>query len=225
MKFKIIFLEPEYELNIGLAARLLKNFKINQMHLVNPKCILGFSARMYAKHAANLIKKAKIYKSLREAIKDCQLVIGTTGVPNRFSYLTSGPITLRDLKKNLEQKKPKGKIAIILGRESVGLKKEEVKLCDLLVTIPTSKNYPVLNITNALAIILYELSNFKLPKKKGISLCSKKELDYIKSLINKKIDRLKIKDKEKIKNTIFAFLLKKFPTSLQAKALIYLLKD
>jgi tRNA/rRNA methyltransferase len=50
-------------------------------------------------------------------------------------------------------------LSISFGREDVGLLNEELKLCDLVVSIPTSHEYPVMNLSHAVAVILYDLSN------------------------------------------------------------------
>lgn len=223
MNIKVIFVEPEYEINIGMAARILKNFSIKKMYLVKPKCVLGFSARMYAKHATKLIETAKIYNRFEDSIKDCDLVIGTTGSIERNAS-TGKLLTISEIKKGLEDKKIKRRIALLFGSEGTGLKKEHIEKCDLLMTIPTSRKYPVMNITNALAICLYEFKKIA-SKKIGKDLASKKEREYIKNLVLKKIEKIRqIKDKEKIKNVLFSIIEKKFLTKIEAKALIYLFK-
>jgi len=219
MKIKVIFVEPEYELNIGLSARLLSNFGIKKMHLVNPKCSLGFSAKMYAKHAKNLVENAAIYKNLKDATKDCELIIGTTGIINKYKEEGYKTISIRELKEKINKN---CKIALVFGRESIGLKIDEIKQCDLIVNIPTSPKYPILNITNSLAIFLYELSEIKTNTK--IELAKKTERDYIKKLISNKIEQRKLKNKEKIKNVLFQFIERAFLEKLEAKALIELLK-
>ena len=60
-------------------------------------------------------------------------------------------------------------ITIVLGRDDTGLAKEELRECDALVFIGTNEAYPVLNISHALAIMLYE---FTMPKfAKAVRLC------------------------------------------------------
>lgn len=46
-----------------------------------------------------------------------------------------------------------GNIALLFGREGDGLNNQEIEQCDILVTIPTSDEYPIMNITHAAAII------------------------------------------------------------------------
>lgn len=50
-----------------------------------------------------------------------------------------------------------GRVALVFGREDFGLSDEELQICDLLVTIPASRSYPILNISHAVAVVLSEL--------------------------------------------------------------------
>jgi len=45
--------------------------------------------------------------------------------------------------------------SIVFGRDTTGLTKDEIGICDLMTTIETSPAYRSLNIANAAAIILY----------------------------------------------------------------------
>ncbi|NLX39743.1 MAG: RNA methyltransferase, partial [Methanothrix sp.] len=51
-----------------------------------------------------------------------------------------------------------GEVALLLGREDDGLSREELAACDVVVSIPTSPEYPIMNISHAAAVLLYELS-------------------------------------------------------------------
>ena len=47
--------------------------------------------------------------------------------------------------------------ALVFGRENHGLDRTELALCDLTVQVPTSPEHPVLNLSHAVGILLYEL--------------------------------------------------------------------
>ena len=49
------------------------------------------------------------------------------------------------------------KIALIFGREDIGLLQDELARCDILVHVPTSDIYPILNLSHAATIVMYEL--------------------------------------------------------------------
>jgi tRNA/rRNA methyltransferase len=67
--------------------------------------------------------------------------------------------TVRELKDRL--KGYSGKVAILFGREDNGFSNDELKSFDMLVTLPTSEIYPVMNLSHAVAVVLYELSDLE----------------------------------------------------------------
>ena len=159
-RFRIILVEPEYELNVGAVARAMKNFGFSDLVFVKPKCNpTGFDAIKYSKHARELLERTKIAGSLASATKGCKFAVGTTGVMFRHWHQTFRmPLSIRDLRKKLEGQ-PEGKVALVFGNEGVGLSEKDISTCDFLVTIPANKEYPILNLSHAVAIVLYELSN------------------------------------------------------------------
>ncbi len=62
---------------------------------------------------------------------------------------------------------PSGKVAIVFGPESSGLTNDQVQLCHFLIHIPTSEEYPALNLAQAVAICLYELRRAWLRREAG----------------------------------------------------------
>lgn len=163
-RFRIILVQPSYEMNIGAVARAMKNFGFTELYIVAPKCDpLGFDAIKYSKHARDVLKGAKIFKTFVQAKKGCKLTVGTTGILYRhWDDTFRSPITLRQLAEKLGKEK-EGRIALVFGNEGIGLTLDEINKCDFLITIPTHYKYPVLNLSHAVAIALYELSglNYK----------------------------------------------------------------
>jgi tRNA/rRNA methyltransferase len=52
-------------------------------------------------------------------------------------------------------------ISIVFGREESGLTNDEMKLCDITSTIPMAISYPSLNLSHAVMLYAYELSNLE----------------------------------------------------------------
>ena len=52
-------------------------------------------------------------------------------------------------------------VSLVFGREDAGLSNEELEICDIVVNIPTSPEYPSMNLSHAVAVVLYELSDIK----------------------------------------------------------------
>ncbi len=155
----IILVEPEFDINVGSACRAMANFGFSNLIIVNPKCKLGRAAHMFAKSGQTILQNAKIFRTFDDALKagKFDLVIGTTSAIYRFRKDLNDPIPLRRLKL------PKNRrVALVFGRESIGLKREEAAKCDLLVTIETNQETPALNLSHAVAIALYQISNIPL---------------------------------------------------------------
>ena len=160
-RFRVVLVEPEYELNVGAVARAMKNFGFSELFIVSPKCDpLGFDAIKYSKHARDLLESAKVRKSLSAATQGCRLIVGTTGVIYRhWNETIRSPIGLRDFVRKVKGQK-EGKIALLFGNEGIGLTEKQISSCDFLVTIPSSDAYPTINLSHSVAIVLYELSDY-----------------------------------------------------------------
>ncbi|MBI2580643.1 RNA methyltransferase [Candidatus Woesearchaeota archaeon] len=158
----VVLVEPETPGNIGSVARVMKNFGVRQLLLVNPKCShLDGEAYGRAMHARDILKVATVAKDF-SSLKKFDYVIGTTAALGSDYNVLRSPITPDQLTLQLQRFKGSGKgerakIALVFGREGTGLTSREIGSCDLVVTIPASKKYRALNISHAVAIVLYEL--------------------------------------------------------------------
>lgn len=182
MQLRVVLVGPEYAMNIGYVCRLMKNFGFSELFLVNPKCdVRGIDAHKGAKHARGILLGARTVRSFRDAVKNCDEIIGTTGVKIRNKGTIRSAIGLREFAKMKGAYKNK-KIALVFGREGIGLKEDELNECDLLVHVEASADYPVLNISHAAAIILYSLSSAK--PSTGEKPASGKETAALKSIFS-----------------------------------------
>ena len=72
------------------------------------------------------------------------------------------------------------KPALVFGRENYGLYKDELALCETTVTIPTSPDYPVLNLSHAVGIVLYEINrNLKVKEPRRRKSVSQEEFERL----------------------------------------------
>lgn len=190
--FTVVFVEPESSGNIGALARAMKNFGLRELILVNPKCKIDKETRNRAKHANDLLEKARIVKSF-EKIGSFDFVIGTTGKIAKHYDEVRHSISPKEL---AGQMKTKGNIAIVFGREGMGLTNKELSLCDIIVHIPTDERYPVMNVSHAAAIVFYELFSNK--QKQVIEASGKEKevlFDYFGEIVN---SLAVIRDKKKV---------------------------
>ena len=190
----IAILESETPGNIGAIARIMQNFDILNLILINPKCDhLDIIATARAtKHAKKILEKAKIVKKF-SYIKKFDCIIGTTAIQGSDYNIPRVAISPEKLISKI--KNIKNDIVIVFGRESNGLTNEEIMKCDIITSIPSSPKYPTMNISHSVGIILYEL--FKIKHKNEIELASKKDKEVIFSEINNLLNNFKFSTKEK----------------------------
>ena len=142
--------------NIGAAARAMKNMGITRLSLVSPKEFPSKTAFYRSKAASDILERAKVYTNLKEAVTEAELVIGTS-VRNRkipWPIISPREAAKKVIDSSLHRKK---KIVVIFGREDRGLTNEELGLCNLHVHIPSSEEYPSLNLAQAVQILAYEI--------------------------------------------------------------------
>ncbi len=152
---RVVLVEPKNEGNVGAIARAMKNFGVEDLVLVRP-CPLGAEARQRAMHGVDILARARTVHDVAEATADLDLLVATSGIDTdnekKFARIAIPP---RELAAKVAAFT--GRVGILLGREDFGLRDEEIRACDLLVTIPASRGYPILNVSHAAAILLYEL--------------------------------------------------------------------
>ena len=155
-EFRVVLVEPSFEESIGFVARAMKNFGLSNLHLVNPKTVLGPSGRMRGGHAQDVLDSIVEHSSLQDALEGLHLSIGTTADRSyTASNLVRKPMTPRALGHVL--RKQSGSVGIVFGREGTGLTNVELGHCDATLTIPAVSEYQTLNLSHAAAIVFYEL--------------------------------------------------------------------
>lgn len=178
MRLRVVLVEPEGEINVGFIARLIENFCVDEFYIVNPKINIT-DARRFAARASHILDKVVIVNTLNEALKGIELSGCTSAkVGSAGDYLRHSV----SIEKFVELALCYKSVALVFGRESVGLTRNELRQCDLVVYIPTSPKYPALNVSHAVAIALYELF-------KKRSLGELEKLDYANALYLKVIDK------------------------------------
>ncbi len=159
----IILMEPMTAGNVGAIARSMSNFDFVDLIVINPRCdILSKEAQDRAKHAKDILKKAKIAD--KKVLDEFDYLIGTTARFGTDYNILRSPLTPKELAQKLDEisaVSSKEKIGILFGREGDGLYNDEIAKCDFTVTIPVSKKYSSMNLSHAATIIFYALSEDK----------------------------------------------------------------
>lgn len=151
---RIVLVEPQHPGNIGATARAMKNMGLSKMVLVAPRRYPHPDASALAAGAVDVLSGARVYPTLYSAIADCPRVVGSTA---RNRYLSQPVYPPREWTRRMQAKPISGDIAILFGRERVGLTNAELDFCHELIAIPASQTYPSLNLAQAVQVVCYEL--------------------------------------------------------------------
>lgn len=154
---RVVLVRPHYAGNLGAAARVMHNFGLSQMILVDPIADRSDrEARRLSTHGEFILDQAKIVSDLNSAVADCAFVAATAGnVDGLFRQTASS--TIRNGAARFVQACRSTTAAIVFGPEPSGLTNEEIGHCQAVWQIPTAPAYNSLNLAQAVAITLYEL--------------------------------------------------------------------
>jgi TrmH family RNA methyltransferase len=150
----VAFVSPESPGNIGFLARTMKNFGLTRLVLVDG-CPLGGQTWTYAMHAKEVVEGAKRVHWQELLDMGFDFYVGTTSRQGHDGNLPRVAIAPNDLGGALAT--AESTVCLLLGREGDGLTLDELKVCDVIVAIPTSPFYPSLNVSHAAAVVLYEI--------------------------------------------------------------------
>jgi tRNA (cytidine32/uridine32-2'-O)-methyltransferase len=220
-KLRLVAVGIEGAINLGFIARLVDNFDVDEFYVVSPKTTIEESLR-YAARASETLKKAKIVESLEEALRGVDISFCSSAVTSRGDDVLRSPITPWEMAEIALRRG--GTVAVVVGRESTGLTRSEIKQCNLLVNIPSSPRYRALNVSNATAILLYELYKVR-GRATSRTYVDRETMDLINRYIDALVDTV-VKDEEKKEEEKLALkriVVKSVPSKEEGKALLYIL--
>lgn len=150
----VVLVRPKEDGNVGAVARAARNFGARHLSIVAPRAALGPEARRRSMGGLPLLKGAMTYPTLDRAVASADLVVGTTDLSTGRStaYLrrSVSPERLGEMLEPIV-----GRVAIVFGPEDNGLSRTELARCDLLVHIPARREFPTLNLSHAVGVVLY----------------------------------------------------------------------
>lgn len=173
-----------YSVNLGYLARAMRNFGVKELYLVNVDRETIVGSFRYCAHARELIERAKVVRTLDEALLGVELAVGTTAISakskDNLLRICISPSKLREL----YSKRGGGLTALVFGRESTGLSNEELNLCDIIVNIPANPEYPTLNLSHAAAILFYELYQSRCSGPQNLNAANREELTQLSRIFS-----------------------------------------
>jgi tRNA/rRNA methyltransferase len=151
----VVLVEPQLGENIGAAARAMANFGLSKLRLVKPvQAWPNEKARVMAAGADRVLEAVTLYDSLEAAIADCSFVLATTA---RNHDQAKPVLSAEAAAAEMTPRVAAGEtVAMVFGRERIGLENHEVALADRIVTLPVNPAFASLNLAQAVVILAYE---------------------------------------------------------------------
>ncbi|HLH85516.1 MAG TPA: RNA methyltransferase [Thermoplasmataceae archaeon] len=151
----VVLVEPKHQGNIGAVARSMENFGLSSLRIISGETIQdeAFARSMNGRH---ILEAAEFFDSLSDAVGDFQVIAGTSSTSTTDDRkVLRLPLTPEEFwGKFLPWT---GRIALVFGREGDGLHNDEIEICNAFITIPANPRYPVLNLSHAVTVVLYEM--------------------------------------------------------------------
>jgi tRNA/rRNA methyltransferase len=203
----VVLVEPQLGENIGAAARAMANFGLSRLRLVKP--LQGWPnerARVMAAGADRVLDGAALYDTLNDAIGDCSFVLATTA---RNHDQAKAVVSAEAAAAEMAPRVAAGEsVAIIFGRERIGLEYHEVALADRIVTLPINPAFASLNLAQAVVIVAYEWFKcagggelpFSMPEKSPPA--PKQQLDTFFTELERELERVEFFRPEEKRGTM-----------------------
>ncbi|OGA72176.1 MAG: hypothetical protein A3G81_32840 [Betaproteobacteria bacterium RIFCSPLOWO2_12_FULL_65_14] len=151
-RIRFVLCRPSHPGNIGAAARAMKTMGLSDLRLVAPERFPAPEAQWMATNAVDVLQKAKVCSTLKDAISDCVAAFALSARPREWS-----PQVLDVRSAAARAVETQGEVAFVFGSEAAGLSNEEMLACQSLVHIPASREFSSLNLAQAVQVVAYEL--------------------------------------------------------------------
>jgi tRNA/rRNA methyltransferase len=150
----IILAGTKHPGNIGSAARAMYNMGLKRLILAAPQCAISDESYRLAKSGSEILDTARTFRSLKSALRGFRLLVGTTGKSGGYRAPAHAP---RSLVPRILNHAEQQKVAILFGPEDTGLVDDDLRLCQLLIRIPTQYKANSINLAQAVMIVCYEI--------------------------------------------------------------------
>ncbi|MRS14664.1 tRNA (cytosine(32)/uridine(32)-2'-O)-methyltransferase TrmJ [Enterobacteriaceae bacterium RIT691] len=151
---RIVLVETSHTGNMGSVARAMKTMGLTNLWLVNPLVKPDSQAIALAAGASDVIGNAQIVDTLDEALAGCSLVVGTSARSRTLPWPMLDP---RECGLKSVAEGEHAPVALVFGRERVGLTNDELQKCHYHVAIAANPEYSSLNLAMAVQVIAYEV--------------------------------------------------------------------
>ncbi len=151
----VILVEPAFPINLGSAMRVAANFGVPVLDLVRPGIDPDAPEVRQWACGAHLHLSIRIHDNFASAAGRYRVLVGTASGRGRSNL----PVLTPSEAATALSTRPLNETALVFGNETRGMRREDLDRCDMAVRIPTVPEFPVLNLTQAIAISLGTLTS------------------------------------------------------------------
>lgn len=184
----VVLCRPEGSWNVGACCRAMKTMGIESLILVSPAELERDEVLTMALHARDVYCNAVRVDSLGEALKNSALSAGITrrrGVRRKWFSIIPEELAER------ASLYSSGRISLVFGNERSGLSDEELGHCNMACHIPSSENFPSLNLSHAVQLVTSAFWRYALEGKTGsYNPIPKENLDALVQVIHDSLDAM-----------------------------------
>ena len=150
----IVLNRPRFPENIGSVVRAMRNMGLGKLMMVAPENYdIEKIMRLATHESAQMVARIKEYDTLESAVGGMNYVVGTTARLGGERQSVRKPA---DLARQLISISENNQVAVVFGPEDRGLTNEEIRLCHVLINIPTA-DFSSINLAQSVMIICYEI--------------------------------------------------------------------
>lgn len=154
-RISIILVEPIYAGNVGAVARIMNNFCFSDLRIVGS--VPQKNDFYLAMHSEHLLDNSKTFPDLATAIADLDRVVAFSRRIGKTKPVDLSPMQMAAYVHELTNLK----IGLIFGRETFGLTDEEADLCPLRCHFSANRDFPSINLAQAVALATYEVQSYE----------------------------------------------------------------
>ena len=156
LRFKVILVEPENPRNVGFAARAVKCFGFSELAIVyENQSVVPDEAYITGCMCKEVLDDARLYGNLTDALVGTYTAVALSRRPlnlgQQENILPTLPFDICEINDAEEDHV----VALVFGRESQGLFREEAVLCPWLCRIPMAEDAKSLNLGQAVSTVMY----------------------------------------------------------------------
>ncbi len=132
----------------------MKNMALDDLVLVRPRSFPHADSIALAAGADDILARARVARTVAEAVEDCGFVAGSTSRPRSYHWEFTTP---RDAAARVVALPGENRAALLFGSERYGLGNEDLDHCNVLIRIPANPDYCSLNLAMSVQLLAYEI--------------------------------------------------------------------